>query len=134
MKHLFDAPIETADDDDLGRLSFAKSIAAMIHAIPAAISTRFAIYGEWGEGKTSVMRLIARELRAREHAIAWFAPWTAESTDQAWHSLLVALSLASGANEGVAANIAYYGTMGMAGVLRRTKELGDLTDFTKPLT
>jgi len=133
MKQLFDSPIQTADEDDLGRVSFAKSLAALIHATPPEMSARFAVYGEWGEGKTSVMTLAARELASRGHAIAWFAPWTAQSPDDAWHALLVVLAAATGADKNIGTIIRYYSTRAVGWVSRRTVDVAELSEYTKPL-
>jgi hypothetical protein len=133
MKRLFDTPIRSPDDDDLGRLSFAKSLSQLIDATPREVSTRFAVYGEWGEGKTSVMELVARELASRGHAIAWFTPWMAESPDDAWHALLVVLAAASGADKNFYTKATYQATRLGAALSRKTAELAEVSDYTKPL-
>jgi len=133
MKILFDIPIQSPDDDDLGRLSFAKSLAALIDSTPREASARFAVYGEWGEGKTSAMALVARELESRGHAIAWFAPWTAQSPEDAWHGLLVVLAAASGADRSLFTKAKYQSTRFVAALSRKTSELAEVSDYTKPL-
>lgn len=85
---LLDDPIEYQVQDALGRSAFASSIAALIANVPPSGSVRFGIYGEWGEGKTSVMRMIATDLRSRGHVTVPFSPWEVKNVDQAWDLFL----------------------------------------------
>jgi predicted KAP-like P-loop ATPase len=51
----FDAPREDVAEDHLGRAAFAREIAQLATNTPDEWSTRIAIYGPWGSGKTTVM-------------------------------------------------------------------------------
>ncbi len=53
-----DDPIKRVDDDTFGRAAFAKHLADTITASAADSSIRIGLYGEWGEGKTSVMEMM----------------------------------------------------------------------------
>ncbi len=70
-----DRPIERPDEDLLGRSPFAKNIADQILHTPDKGSLRIGIYGGWGEGKTSILRLIANELEKNGHVCIWITPW-----------------------------------------------------------
>jgi len=70
-----DRPIEIPEEDILGRSPFAKSIADQIIHTPDKGSLRIGIYGGWGEGKTSILRLIANELEKNGHVCIWVTPW-----------------------------------------------------------
>jgi hypothetical protein len=85
---LLDDPIENTTQDALGRGAFASSIAALIDNAPQTGSIRFGVFGEWGEGKTSVMRMIAADLRGRGHVTVPFSPWDVKDLAQAWDLFL----------------------------------------------
>jgi predicted KAP-like P-loop ATPase len=70
-----DRPVEIPEEDILGRSPFAKSIADQIIHTPDKGSLRIGIYGGWGEGKTSILRLIANELEKNGHVCIWVTPW-----------------------------------------------------------
>ncbi|MFN5588607.1 MAG: P-loop NTPase fold protein, partial [Holosporales bacterium] len=78
-----DVTPETPLHDQLKRIPFAKSIAALIQK-NAKGKIVIGIEGEWGEGKTYTIELIRREIEAynkdrnkKEETIAWmvFNPW-----------------------------------------------------------
>lgn len=78
-----DRPIETAEEDRLGRSAFAKAIAAQILEAPSLDSFVVAIMGPWGSGKTSLVNLVTEEIRLRgEAAILSFNPWLFSGTEQ----------------------------------------------------
>ena len=77
-----DRPIERLEDDRLNRRPFAESIARSILDAPSENGFTVAIIGEWGSGKTSVMNMIAEELRKNptETAVLTFNPWLSGGT------------------------------------------------------
>jgi len=77
-----DRPVEIPEEDILGRSPFAKSIADQIIHTPDKGSLRIGIYGGWGEGKTSILRLIANELEKNDHVCIWVTPWVFSDREQ----------------------------------------------------
>lgn len=77
-----DRPIECRQDDRLGRRSFADTVARQISAVPANHGFTFAVVGEWGSGKTSVLNMVAEALANAEDAVTVlrFNPWLFGST------------------------------------------------------
>jgi hypothetical protein len=73
---ILDDPIALWDDDLLGRAAFARELIALLKGAPADASFRVGIYGEWGEGKTSVMRLMETHAVAEGMRTTWVYPWT----------------------------------------------------------
>jgi len=76
-----DAPIRRKEDDRLNRLPFAKQIAALIHTNQSDTQV-IGLYGEWGEGKTSVLNLTINEYQnlvqiteEEKPIIVRFSPW-----------------------------------------------------------
>lgn len=78
-----DRPIESAEQDRLGRSPFAKAIAAQVLESPALDSFAVAIMGPWGCGKTSLVNMITEELRHRSDSVVVdFNPWMFSGTEQ----------------------------------------------------
>lgn len=81
LASIADRPIATDAEDALGRARFAKSISDLILSAPPKETLRIGIYGGWGEGKTSVLRLIETALRAKGHPVVWITPWATASRE-----------------------------------------------------
>ncbi len=78
-------PIQSVEEDRLGRLPIARTLYNAIVKAPQGWSTRLGLFGPWGEGKTSVLRLLADLLQA-------------ESTDHG-KSIVVVVSAWNAADE-----------------------------------
>ena len=83
-----DRPVEIPEEDFLGRFPFAKNIADQIIHTPDRGSLRIGIYGGWGEGKTSILRLIARELERNGHVCVWVTPWVFSNREEVLEYLI----------------------------------------------
>jgi KAP family P-loop domain len=81
LASIADRPISTVGEDSLGRRRFAKAIGDLILSAPTKETLRIGIYGGWGEGKTSVLRLIETALRAKGHPVVWITPWATASRE-----------------------------------------------------
>ena len=78
-----DRPILTEEEDRFGRAPFARRIAETISHIQDPSSIVIGIYGAWGEGKTSVLNLMAECLKDNLSVIVIrFNPWHFESTEK----------------------------------------------------
>ncbi len=74
--YVSDAPLSDPKHDKFNRLSFAKRIAETISARADPSSLVIAIYGAWGNGKTTVLNFIEKELRSLSGVIVLsFNPW-----------------------------------------------------------
>ncbi|WP_338868475.1 P-loop NTPase fold protein [Spirosoma sp. SC4-14] len=69
-----DKPVADHSSDRFQRYNFAKRIAQTILARPQKDSLTIGLYGKWGEGKTSVIEFISRELEHKA-VIIRFNPW-----------------------------------------------------------
>ncbi|MEL7660369.1 KAP family P-loop NTPase fold protein [Acetobacterium wieringae] len=58
-----DRPIETAEDDFLGRSKFAKDLAKSISSYNSKESLVLGLMGQWGSGKTSIINLVEKEMQ-----------------------------------------------------------------------
>jgi hypothetical protein len=78
-----DAPIYDPALDQFNRFPFAKRVANVIAKRNDPSSIVIGIYGAWGDGKTSVLNFIERELQTVEHVVCLkFNPWRFGDEDQ----------------------------------------------------
>lgn len=74
--YLTDAPISDPAHDAFRRLPFAERIAETLASLNDPSSIVVGIYGNWGEGKTTVLNFIEQKLREHSHvACIRFNPW-----------------------------------------------------------
>lgn len=86
MTHI---PIDKPTTQD--RLGFEPFRRALNEIIQDAVETPFAIgiFGTWGSGKTSLMKMIEANLSKEKHRIAWFDAWKFTQQDALWRALLL---------------------------------------------
>src|SRR4051812_35595376 len=79
-----DRPIDSKDEDQLGRAPFARAIAEQILASPGLDSYVVALMGPWGSGKTSLLNMVAEEisLRSDRTVVLRFNPWIFSGAEQ----------------------------------------------------
>lgn len=72
-----DSPLTTPDKDELDRSSFVRDVVLAVTIAPAESSFVVAIEGPWGEGKTTILNWIQRELSRHTSApiVVFFDPW-----------------------------------------------------------
>jgi len=87
-----DRAIQTGDEDLLNRTVFAHALANQILHAPPATTMRLGVYGGWGEGKTSVLLLMRRQLEEKGHLCLWLAPWAAQTRDEVLRAVLEQLA------------------------------------------
>lgn len=77
-----DAPIASRHEDRFSRWPFAERIAHVLANRTDSSSIVIGIYGPWGDGKTSVLNMMAESLRS-DDATIWipFNPWHFEDED-----------------------------------------------------
>jgi len=80
---LSDEPISGAVQDRFNRAPFASRIADTIARRPDPSSLVVGIFGPWGDGKTSVLKMMEEELQHHDHVVVLhFNPWHFQSEDQ----------------------------------------------------
>lgn len=78
-----DEPISGADQDRFNRAPFASRIADTIARRPDPSSLVVGVFGPWGDGKTSVLKMMEEELQRHDHVVVLhFNPWHFQSEDQ----------------------------------------------------
>ena len=81
MKYSTDKPINTGEQDLLGRLSFSNQLGKAIYEYNGEDGLVIGLYGKWGTGKTSVINMTINEINKlaenddNKPLIMKFAPW-----------------------------------------------------------
>jgi predicted KAP-like P-loop ATPase len=90
----FEADVPKVDpkDDAFKRYPFAKRVAELITSRHAAPSAVIGIYGAWGEGKTTVLEYIRRELDGNDVLLMPFNPWRFGTDEQLLRSFFSTLA------------------------------------------
>lgn len=128
----YDDPIGDESADLLGRAGFSREIASLAIAGPVGWSSRIGIYGRWGEGKTSVMRLARSILDGQGHLVADFNPWGCRSSEEMIELLATELlSLAKRAKLEVP-GVLRRGGKWLAGLVGRTASKADNLQLPGP--
>ncbi|MBO9572885.1 MAG: hypothetical protein J7497_11885, partial [Chitinophagaceae bacterium] len=77
-----DAAINNFSEDTLNRVGIARRIFQIIEN-SNNITLRIGIYGKWGSGKTSLMRLIKKNF-GQNYVVGWFNPWVFDNQKDVW--------------------------------------------------
>lgn len=71
-----DSPVSNPDLDEFNRREYSERIAQTIAARKETKSLVVGIYGKWGEGKTTVLNFIDKELKRHSNIVSiFFNPW-----------------------------------------------------------
>jgi len=112
-----DAPIEQAAEDRLQRVPFARALADDIRAVPGESGFVVGLAGPWGDGKTSILRLLEEELTGEDTtAVVRFNPWLFSGAEQLVEHFFAELSgqldsAAGGSLGGIADALRGYGRL-----------------------
>jgi hypothetical protein len=85
----FDSPVASRKDDHLNRWPLAREIYGIAATGPKTWSVRVGIYGEWGTGKTSVLRFVESMASQAGHIVVWFDPWEYTSKPELWKNFVL---------------------------------------------
>jgi predicted KAP-like P-loop ATPase len=90
-----DEPIESIGQDTLDRNTFVTQLQLGLTRWDAAQPLVVGLYGEWGQGKTSVLNLVSSALAANPRlVIATYNPWDFNSTENLVQGFLSAIEAA----------------------------------------
>lgn len=118
-----DEPIATIKEDRFGRADFAKGLAEALVKVPSSESFTVGLYGAWGSGKTSVIKM-ATECLTQKHpddvVVINFNPWLFTSVENLHVAFFGALAhgLSKKIDKGVSVDLKRYAELtGAAGAV-----------------
>ena len=96
---ILDRPIEDPDRDLLGMKPYAEKLAELLRDVTPPFTV--AIHGEWGEGKTSFVKLLRHYLEAQATGAGKVKPkfielsaWQYNTSDELWRALIITIAKA----------------------------------------
>jgi len=87
----FDAPVEDAANDYLNRWPLAQQIYNVAANGPLEWAVRIGVYGEWGTGKTSVLKFVSSMAEQDGHIVVWFDPWAFTDETEMWRAYVTSI-------------------------------------------
>src|SRR5206468_5102130 len=87
-----DNPVQTLDDDTLGRGAIALSFAQHVLTLDVTEGVVVGVLGAWGSGKTSFVNLARPEFERASVPILDFNPWMFSGAEQLVESFFVELA------------------------------------------
>lgn len=87
---LGDQPAELGEDQ-LGFDRFAQSLADRLLSSAQHTPFTVGVLGDWGQGKTTIMRMLQRYLSDRGCPTVWFEPWKYNDREGVWKGLALTL-------------------------------------------
>lgn len=79
---------EPTEDDQLGFKGYCGRVAEGLERCrDEGRSLAVGVYGKWGSGKTSFLKMLGRELED-SHTIVWFEAWQYSRREELWVALL----------------------------------------------
>jgi hypothetical protein len=87
-----DDAIARLEQDLLGRSNFIHNLADIIAGLPPGATLRVGVYGSWGSGKTSVMKILASSLTTRACHPVWVLSWVVSSRSEFERDLIARIA------------------------------------------
>jgi hypothetical protein len=82
-----DDPLTDEAADHLQRRALAGAIFDLVASSPPSVPLCIAVFGKWGEGKTTLLNFVAqRAAQSADFHVGKFNPWAARSADDLWLS------------------------------------------------
>ena len=83
---MLDRPEADPERDALRRSTMAQTIYELIARGLPGEPLRIGVYGEWGEGKSTILNFIDLYCRRAKIPVIWFNPWAARDAASLWRS------------------------------------------------
>jgi hypothetical protein len=102
---LSDRALQPGEADLLGRGAFVRNLAIILSNAPKGDSVVFALYGKWGEGKTSTLTLLDAEFAARKAngeaspVVIRFNPWVFSGREHLFNAFFEDIGNAIGTSD-----------------------------------
>ena len=77
---------------DLDALDFKPYIETLVDVCKTASTPlTIGVFGTWGSGKTSLMRMVQSGLQKENYTIAWFDAWKYDKEESLWRAFLLCI-------------------------------------------
>jgi hypothetical protein len=86
-----DQPIGWNDPDALGLKPLALAISRFLRNVNTSPPLTIAVTGRWGSGKSSLMKLVAQDLKTRATQVVWFNAWHHSQEEHLFAALMEAI-------------------------------------------
>ena len=103
-----DKPIAHPDEATTALNTLAVRIAQFVRHPDASAPMTIALTGRWGTGKSSLMRLVKRELNAHDHPCVWFNAWHHQNETHLFASLMESIRSSPAAGQSRLGVIDFY--------------------------
>ena len=90
----FDSEIREVKEDFFNRQKIASQILSLVRSTRPDWSVRLGLYGDWGEGKSSVLRLVKNMAPEDEFVIVEFSPSSVSTSTELWKSFISSVTQA----------------------------------------
>ena len=87
-----DRPIRQPDEDALQRDPIARALSHMLRNPASEAPLTVAITGDWGQGKSSLMKLVQEDLKKHHYNTVWFNAWHHQKENHLFAALMQAIS------------------------------------------
>jgi hypothetical protein len=86
-----DGPVVDRAADHLNRWPLAREVYGIATTGSKDWSVRIGIYGEWGSGKTSVLKFISSMAEKGGHIVIMFNPWEHSTKESLWRAFVLSI-------------------------------------------
>lgn len=83
-RSILDEPEQQLERDALGRAVLARTIYDLVVSGLPGQPLRIGVYGQWGEGKTTVLKFLSTLAETDHVPVAWFNPWDTKDAPSLW--------------------------------------------------
>ena len=87
-----DRPIRQPDEDTLQRVPIARALSHVLRNPASEAPLTVAITGDWGQGKSSLMKLVQEDLKKHHYNTVWFNAWHHQKEHHLFAALMQAIS------------------------------------------
>lgn len=86
---LNDKAVETLEEDALDFTPYVEALAEII--VTGSTPLTIGVFGTWGSGKTSLMRMVKQQVQAKKATAGWFDAWKYDKEETLWRAFLLSV-------------------------------------------
>jgi predicted KAP-like P-loop ATPase len=86
---LNDKAVESTKDDALDFTPYVQALADII--MTGSTPLTIGVFGTWGSGKTSLMKMVKEQVETKGAVAGWFDAWKYDKEETLWRAFLVSV-------------------------------------------